>query len=310
MEEIFGKNYENNLIRKEIIKMRKDIKLKKEHYKNYLIKNYNIYKVKPKNIDSLIKNIKLHLIKKRNFNSTITLYPSVTERVNKINKLKKELLKISSFDNSIKNKRIFNNSKLYYSPNKSLNNISTMKINNFTNFSLENKEKNKLGFFKRIRFTDKFKQIIKEKERLNNSENNNIKIKTNFKNNEKTNIRNFKFKNINKLNKHFENELQSILKNSIYKESELFNKRLNNIKKIKVKENMSVYQYQRNLMKIIPDEYAKDSIDKLTTKMGKINKESNSVKARENKKFIFKIVQKEKKILDDINKKMTNLKKY
>ena len=316
MEKIFGRNYENRLIKEQIIKKRIDMKEKNEKYKKYLLNKYNLCKVKPKNTDVLIEHIKKMFLKNRN-NACISLYPSFTEREIRLNKLKDKLMNITTKDNSIKSKnnsKIFDNSLLYYSPNLSFNKIKIDQMSSPKIITKEIQDKQKKGFLKRINFTDKFKCIIRE--RLNRSENdkNNLKQLDKIspkeillKNSRRYNI---KLKNNNKSNKHFLNEIQIRLKNTVYKESELFNKRLNNMKKIRRNENMSVHQYQRNLMRIVPEEYSMKSIDKLVEKLDNINRESNSVKAKYNKKFIYKINKKEKKIIIDINKKMINFKLY
>ena len=316
MEKIFGRNYENRLIKEQIIKQRIDMKEKNEKYKKYLINKYNLCKVKPRNTDVLIEHIKKIFLKNRN-NACISLYPSFTEREIKLNKLKDKLMNITTKNNSIKSKnnsKIFDNSLLYYSPNLSFNKIKIDQMSSPKIITKEIQDKQKKGFLKRINFTDKFKCIIKEK--LNKSEND----KNNFKKFDKISPKeillknsrryNIKLKNNNKSNKHFLNEIQIRLKNTVYKESELFNKRLNNMKKIRRNENISVHQYQRNLMRILPEEYSKKSVDRLMEKLDNINRECNSVKAKDNKKFIYKINKKEKKIINDINKKMINFKLY
>ena len=316
MEKIFGRNYENRLIKEQIIKQRIDMKEKNEKYKKYLLNKYNLCKVKPRNTDVLIEHIKKIFLKNRN-NACISLYPSFTEREIRLNKLKDKLMNITTKNNSINSKnnsKIFDNSLLYYSPNLSFNKIKIDQMSSPKIITKEIQDKQKKGFLKRINFTDKFKCIIKEK--LNKSEND----KNNFKKFDKISPKeillknsrryNIKLKNNNKSNKHFLNEIQIRLKNTVYKESELFNKRLNNMKKIRRNENISVHQYQRNLMRILPEEYSKKSVDRLMEKLDNINRECNSVKAKDNKKFIYKINKKEKKIINDINKKMINFKLY
>ena len=316
MEKIFGRNYENRLIKEEIIKKRIDMKEKNEKYKKYLLNKYNLCKVKPRNTDVLIEHIKKIFLKNRN-NECISLYPSFTEREIRLNKLKDKLMHINTKNDSINSKnnsKIFDNSLLYYSPNLSFNKIKIDQMSSPKIITKEIKDKQKKGFLKRINFTDKFKYIIKEK--LNKSEND----KNNFikfgkispkeillKNSRRYNT---KLKNNNKSNQHFLNEIQIRLKNTVYKESELFNKRLNNMKKIRRNENISVHQYQRNLMRILPEQYSKKSVDRLMEKLDNINRECNSVKAKDNKKFIYKINKKEKKIINDINNKMKNFKLY
>lgn len=316
MEKIFGRNYENRLIKEQIIKKRIDMKEKNEKYKKYLLNKYNLCKVKPRNMDVLIEHIKKIFLKNRN-NACISLYPSFTEREIRLNKLKDKLMNITTKNDSIKSKnnsKIFDNSLLYYSPNLSFSKIKIDQMSSPKIITKEIQDKQKKGFLNRINFTDKFKCIIRE--RLNKSENdkNNLKqldkISTKeilMKNSRRDNI---KLKNNNKSNNHFLNEIQIRLKNTVYKESELFNKRLNNMKKIRKNENMSVHQYQRNLMRIVPEEYSKKSVDRLVEKLDNINRECNSVKAKCNKKFIYKINKKEKKIINDINKKMINFKLY
>ena len=315
METIFGRNYENILLKEQMIKQRKEMKEKKEQYKRHLLNKYNLCKVKPKNMDNLIEHIKKLFFKNRN-NVSMSLYPSFTERKIKLNKLKNKLMNINGKNENIKScgvKKIFDKSFFYYSPNLSFNNINIDKINTPKKITQEIEKNEKKGFLRRINLTDKFKYIIKE--RLNKSENDrntqNIKQFDNILP-KKTLLKNCSSYNdkLTKLNNHFRNDIQIKLKNIVYKESEIFNKRLNNIKKIRRNENMSVFQYQRNLMRIVPQEYSKKSVDNLIEKLNNINRESNSVKAKNNKKFIIKIEKEEKKIINDMKKKMKNFKLY
>lgn len=315
METIFGRNYENILLKEQMIKQRKEMKEKKEKYKRHLLNKYNLCKVKPKNMDNLIEHIKKLFFKNRN-NVSMSLYPSFTERKIKLNKLKNKLMNINGKNENIKSyniKKIFDKSLFYYSSNLSFNNINIDKINTPKKITQEIEKNEKKGFLRRINLTDKFKYIIKE--RLNKSENDrntqNIKQFDNILP-KKTLLKNCSSYNdkLTKLNNHFRNDIQIKLKNIVYKESEIFNKRLNNIKKIRRNENMSVFQYQRNLMRIVPQEYSKKSVDNLIEKLNNINRESNSVKAKNNKKFIIKIDKEEKKIINDTKKKMKNFKLY
>lgn len=122
MENIYGKDYENNQIKKLIIRKRMNILLerkKNKHKQNdYPLNKYNQYRKRSIN-NSLIKNNNFS-----NYNSTISisLFPPFTDRYRqlKINNTKKELIKHFSLNNTKKNK-IFNNPVLYYSPNKSFN---------------------------------------------------------------------------------------------------------------------------------------------------------------------------------------------
>ena len=71
---------------------------------------------------------------------------------------------------------------------------------------------------------------------------------------------------------------------------------------------MSIKKYQRKLIMSVSDQLSKESFDKLTAKLDNINKENNSVKAENNKEFIYKINKREQKILKDFHKKMKNFK--
>lgn len=299
MESIFGINYENNLIKEKMIKMRKEIILKNKNYKKYLLNKYYHLKIKPKNIESLLEKIKQRYLIKRN-NLSISLYPSFTEREKKLNKLKQKLLNISSINCNSKKEKPLVNPNLYFPKNKSFNNININKLNNLILIPKENKEKIKKGFLKRIKFTNNFRHIIKEK--LNKSENDRNSNQNIIKKHE------FNISKINKINPHFENFIHKRLKYSLYKESELFNKKLNIIKKFKINENMSIKKYQRKLIMSVSDQLSKESFDKLTAKLDNINKENNSVKAENNKEFIYKINKREQKILKDFHKKMKNFK--
>ena len=288
METIFGRNYENILLKEQMIKQRKEMKEKKEKYKRHLLNKYNLCKVKPKNMDNLIEHIKKLFFKNRN-NVSMSLYPSFTERKIKLNKLKNKLMNINGKNENIKSyniKKIFDKSFFYYSPNLSFNNINIDKINTSKKITQEIEKNEKKGFLRRINLTVKFKYIIKE--RLNKSEND-------------RNTQNIK---------QFDNILpkKTLLKNCSSYNDKLT--KLNNIKKIRRNENMSVFQYQRNLMRIVPQEYSKKSVDNLIEKLNNINRESNSVKVKNNKKFFIKIDKEEKKIINDMKKKMKNFKLY
>lgn len=77
---------------------------------------------------------------------------------------------------------------------------------------------------------------------------------------------------------------------------------------MKNNEYISVVQYQRNLMKILPGYLSRELIEKLEKEKVKIVKERNSRKIINNKKFLQKCDKKEKKVLNNIHKNLEKIK--
>ena len=77
---------------------------------------------------------------------------------------------------------------------------------------------------------------------------------------------------------------------------------------MKNNEYISVVQYQRNLMKILPGYLSRELIEKLEKEKVKIVKERNSRKIINNKKFLQKWDKKEKKVLNNIHKNLEKIK--
>ena len=94
----------------------------------------------------------------------------------------------------------------------------------------------------------------------------------------------------------------------MYKEIELFNNKLSHLRKLGKYSNVSLQDYQSNLMRMALSIISFDSYKKLEDNMSDVLNVSNSVKVKKNQRFISKINKKEKRILDDINRKLNNIK--
>ena len=295
---------QNIELKNQIIKIRASVLAKSKKCKKAILSKINNYKIKSKHNISIIsfssqkKDIKQKECYNTNNISFFSL-PTSTERESQLNILKKKLYNTINVDK--KQKGTFHSSILDYSPNKSYNRIYNeiidKKISNkhLPITPLKYKIMDKNGFLKRIKVTDSFSKIIKDKSYHDISDEKNKNIT----------LHKPKYLYLDKqsVNKSFQKELNK----TIYKESKSFNNKLQYIQKTGKNSDISVKHYQNSLLRIAPQRFSFNVIQKLKREMHNVIKLSNSVKVIKNKKFILKINKKEKKIFNDIQNNLKNL---